>query len=523
MKKLIAILMGFMISFATINVIPNYSVYANDATDAEKESASNQGKYFGIVDGYNRGITNFKDKTKYAYTHYYTKDLDAYITSEEYAQKSALYMNSFKSGYKSGYIEAYDLGDSGEVLEYEELRAFASSGEYVPEVVSADGASYGDSLGTIAGEFNAVIDYNSNIRFKGNESLARFKQTKSLTARFYLTEFGEDYKNDFTLAFEDSYIIAYEQKYMELVNTLAEQNIVYTPINNFAGDFSFTLDLDTTGAMLTFEFPTGSLYGDGYIGATKDRNPVSYDTSRFKFVDTDFIVDTFNLDNYTRSEYIDPIKEFKMSIDHNVGSDNIGIYEYKKGAWQYIFTDINEGTVSHTFPAKMYEGGKYCLFVEPSYTKFSDTYLSPFYNEIYTYGRRGAIYKVSDKFYPTSNITRGDLSYIINGILNPNNYSTTSKNFTDIPYTSLHKTSVDFVSKNGYMNGVSDTTFNLSGNITYTQLDIIIERTLGKPFDMNAIFTKMRNEKLHKSKGESNLNSFVTKEEAVYILYQAME
>ncbi len=522
MKKIIALSISLMMSFATINILPTLPVYAADSTDAEKEAGLNQGKYFGIIDGYNRGFTNFKENTKYPYTHDHTADLNIYLRSSAYAQKSTTYMNAFKSGYKEGYIEAFDLGTNGEVLDYDTLASYASNGEYIEEVISADGASYGSAQGSIAGNYNALIDYNSNIRFKASESLAKFKQTKPLSSRFYLTEFGEEYRDDFIIAFEVAYITAYEQSYMQLVNDFAQQNIEYTPINNFAGDFSFTLDLDTTGSMLSFEFPIGSLYGDGYIGATKDRNPVAYDTSKFKFVDTDFIVDTFNLDNYTRSEYIEPLKEFTMSIDHNVGSDNIGIYEYKNGAWQYILTDINEGNVSHTFPAGRYEGGKYCLFVEPNHIKFSDIYLSPFYDEIYTYGRRGAIHKTTDKFYPTSNITRGDIAYIINGILNPNNYSNTSNNFSDVPYTSLHKNAVDFVAKNGYINGVSDTTFGLSENITYAQLDIIIERIQGAPFDMSAVFTKMKNEKLYRAKGETNLNAFVTREEAVYILYQAI-
>ncbi len=521
MKKLIAISICCLMSFSAINIKPTYTIYASTLTDAEKDEAEKNGKYWGTIDGYNRGITNFKDETNYNYSTYYNEDLNVYLNKNEYKLKSTSYLTAFKSGYKEGYIEAFKTGDSGKILDSSALLSFASTGELPPN--TTDGAGYGSSQGAIAGDYNAKIDYNSNIRFKASESLAKFELTKSLASRFYLNDFGDDYKDDFILAFEEAYIAAYEATYMTLVNDFAAQNIEYTPINNFAGDFTFTLDLDNTGSTLSFEFPIGSLYGDGYIGATKDRNPVAYDTERFKFVDTDFIVDTFNLDNYTRSEYIEPLKEFTMSIDHNVGSDNIGIYEYKNGAWQYIYTDIQEGSVSHTFPPSKYKGGKYCLFVEPKYTKFTDTYLSPFYEEIYTYGRRGAIYKVSDKFNPTNNITRAELSYIINGIYNPNNYSSASKNFTDVSYTSPYKTAVDFVSKNGYINGKNSTTFGLNDNITYAQLDIIIERIIGKSFDMTEIFSKMKNEKFYKSKGETNLNSFVTKEEAVYILYQAIE
>ncbi len=527
MKKILSILLVGVISFNTIssNISNVYGATTSTLTEAEKDEQYNlgykQGFLHSIYDGQDSGYQNYSDgHTNYSYKNTYDDDLETRTSAAIYKSQSDNYKKGYKNGYEEGYIIGYDSGIKGQLISYTEIKALLDSMN-ITSTASNDGGSNGASQGSSAGTLQAEIDFNEGRPKNATNSLNRFESEKSIYNRFYLAYNDTDYRDEFTAEFRTSYIDAYNSRYQQLVEEFTAQNIQYTQINNATSDFSFNLNLDGSGSNLTFEFPVGTILGTSYIGATKERTPVQYNADKLQFVDIDFTVDAFNTNNFTRSEYIEPYGEFTMSIDHNVVSDNIGIYEYKNGGWQYILTDISDTQVSHTFPAGKYEGGRYCLFIEPNYKRFEDTNFSPFSDEIYTYARRGAIYGGS-KLYPTGNISRGELAYIINGVLNPNNIVATSGNFYDVPTTSPYYNAVNFVASKGYINGVGNGEFGINGSITYNQLDVIIERITGKPFDMNACFEKMKSEKFYKSKGISNPYAKVTKEEAVYILYSVL-
>ena len=56
-----------------------------------------------------------------------------------------------------------------------------------------------------------------------------------------------------------------------------------------------------------------------------------------------------------------------------------------------------------------------------------------------------------------------------------------STNFTDVEENGWYHTGVDFMVKNGFMNGVADDTFDVDGNLTRAQLVTILYRIAGEP------------------------------------------
>ena len=56
-----------------------------------------------------------------------------------------------------------------------------------------------------------------------------------------------------------------------------------------------------------------------------------------------------------------------------------------------------------------------------------------------------------------------------------------STNFTDVEENGWYHTGVDFMVKNGFMNGVADDAFDVDGNLTRAQLVTILYRTAGEP------------------------------------------
>ena len=56
-----------------------------------------------------------------------------------------------------------------------------------------------------------------------------------------------------------------------------------------------------------------------------------------------------------------------------------------------------------------------------------------------------------------------------------------STNFTDVEENGWYHTGVDFMVKNGFMNGVADDAFDVDGNLTRAQLVTILYRIAGEP------------------------------------------
>ncbi len=555
MKKLICLSLAFMLTFTalTSNVSTVYAhpgrtdqygghtdsstglyhlhsdkeddetlVNISQESNSDKVKGEDIGEFYGVIDGYIIGFQNFENElTSRTYTFKYNSDISKHTVTSEYKSQSDEYKNAFSEKYLEGYKLGYSLGINGLKKTPIELAVFAG-GQLVEDTKLATGATSGETLGVSAGTIQAEIDIALGNGFIPEQSLENYEKEQSLYSRYNLNKFPETYNDIFINSFRKNYVISYQEKYLALMDDFNKQNFEYTRINNVESEFNYDLNLDSSHQNVRFQFPVGSVYGFGYIGGTRLIKPVVYDSKVLKFVNYDFIIDTFNTDNYGKAEFIEANKPFTMSVDHNSSSDNVGIYEFKNGAWQYILTDVEEGKITHTFPTGKYEGGRYCVFVEPNYPKFTDSYFSPFYDEIYTYARRRAIYAPTENFRPTSNITRGEFAFMINGIMNPNKEISPSKKFIDVTQTSPYKNSIDYVSSKGYINGVSSNQFGVNSALTYNQLKIIIERVTNETFDMNAVFNKMSNERLHKSKGVSNMNAYVTREEAVYILYSAL-
>lgn len=528
MKKPVTLVLSMLLTFATVATVANHNIktlhaapYDNEDDSDDTKEGKADGNYFGYIDGYNRGLENYKkgDFTT-RYTKTYKDDLAVYTTNDKFKENTNDYTTGYSVGYLYGYKEGYNLGIEGSKLTYEELLQIATSED---NLTGSPGERSGTALGSSAGSDQALIDYIAGSTKQANVSLSKFESTKSLTSRYFLTGESTTFMNDFLNTFRTSYVDAYEGRYQSLMDDFTEQNNKYGRVYNPGVDYDFNLHPEGSNLGLNFSFPAGSMYGEGFIGASKGRTPVSYDTKRLKFVDTDFVINAFSKSNFTHADYIDFYSPFTMSVEY-YGSDDVGIYEFKNGAWQYLKTDIAEGKVSHTFPKGNYYGGRYCLFIEPSYKKFTDTNFSPFSDEIYTYGRRGVIYAPGTKLYPTTTISRAEVSYMLNGLLNPTDKAYSSKTaFKDAYAFGPYANSINFVNNKGYLNGVSSDTFGIGGKVTYNQMKIIIERATGQTFNMNEVFNSMVNDKFHRSKGLSNMNNYVTREEAVYILYYAFK
>lgn len=523
MKKPITLVLALMLCFSqSVGVVTPFVTTAYAAEDsADTTTGKNEGKYFGVIDGYNRGLLNYKtDNLKAKYKETYDDDLKVYSNNSEFKLKTYEYKQGFSDGYLEGYQYGYSLGIEGSLFSPNELVNLATSTDYS---IGTLGTASGQNLGSAAGGNQATLDFVAGNGRSSYGSLSRYEAEKSLKQRYFLNSSNDSaFINDFLVAFRDSYQTAYDATYQALMDTFTLQNNTYAQINNKEGSYEFGLNPASANLTLQFNFPEGSMFGEGFIVAYKNRSPVYYDTKRLKFVDIDFFVDVYSESNFTHSDYIDFNKPFEMKVEY-YGSDEVGIYEYKNGAWQYILTDIEEGFVSHEFPADTYSGGQYCLFLEPNFKQFSDTAFSPFNDEIYVYARRGAVYSNSNKLYPSGNISRGELAYIINGILNPTGRAYTSKTtFSDSSKFNQYENAVNFVNYNGYMNGVSSDKFNVNGTVTYSQVETIVERITGEDLNMSTIFNKMRNEKYHKSKGIYDMNKPISREEAIFILYETL-
>ncbi len=477
-----------------------------------------QGLDDGGIDGYNQGHLSYKNKLNYKYTTYIDKDYNRSLTQAYLEDMTKSYLNGYEKGYYVGYEYGFLLGITN--LTYTSINNFE---EVVSEVDDdkTKGSAAGEAAGKNAGEFYGRLDYIGGKNISDYSlSLQKYKDQEALSSRYDFHRMYYGYGEEFTKAFEVAFANAYIDSFFGLATGLTVQDYLYDQVKNEGYEWSLERDIgEGMDKVLTLQFNEGTVLGEGFIGGNLTRAKIYFDESRYTYVTPGFSIRAFNLNNQTRSEYVKLYKPIKLKIPF-YGSDSVGIYEMRNGVWNYLYTDIYEGEISHTISPKDYYGGVYTVFVEDKYHKFDDIGFSFANKEIYTFARRNHILAWSNQFNPTGEITRREFVYLINKIKNPNNLSMEiDKEFVDVDEEDVATNAINFMVSNGYMNGTGEDTFSPQSPITYNQVDIVLNRVTNGKFNWSDVEQSMKIDKFYLSKGTNDKNKNITREELVYTLY----
>lgn len=501
---------GFMKGY-----IVAYENVISDPEGAEGTSESSgveHGKYFGELEGQKAGLSDYSNN-KYndwednmpSETAIRTK-YNLYKDTEEY---SDAFIETYEENFKIAYRESYRNAN------------VESKSVYV-----SNGYDDGYMMGTAQGEADGAQDVIQGRLSNWLKAYNTFVEESNLMMRYNLYRDNKEYQDHFTTGFKIAYESAYQQSYQDVNITIEESNINYKKIDSFANTVTFNsyaVNMSNgnqntiSRQMLSLIFDEGTVYhSDTYIGISERQQP---------FRDLDGkknVTPIYNINVINNDQSVNLQKNIKLNFNFT-GDSTAGIYKYVNRQWMYLDTKYDQGQLYTEIPSGEFKGGQYAVLIDPYYKPLNYVSLHWAYDDIRVFIKRGFIdpYK---NFNPDDTITRKEFSQLIydntHGLKNIS-YDQW-KDFEDVALFGEYTNAINFMVKNGYMLGVSDSEFNPNGKITYYQVQIVMDRILESEFSWYDIEESMLKEKFHRSEANDYLSNAINKGEVVYMLNKVL-
>lgn len=428
---------------------------------------------------------------------------DKVITSEYSLNNDS---DEYKDGFLSGFIRAYEEA-------YNEAYRRANMNDTLRNESSA--YSDGQGIGKTAGEMQATNDY----MMKLNNDWKRSIPSYSFIANEYnLNIQTANYRDAFISGYYDGYSEGYNGKFKELSLGAGNEKLIsqIVPIsggsvNSPDGSFSVTVE-------------PGTYYHD--VNFTINAN---YDVSNVKYVNLIKASDSYNISLVNSSGNLDDSKSIEISIEYYGDSMRGGVYRLDGYSWLYIPTEIVDGMmIAKIDPSTLSASGNtYSAFVDPNAIIFPDSRGHWAMEEINTYVRRNVIYGYSDMtFKPDRNISRAEFLTILSRAFNWNTvlYTGSNLSFKDAHTFGNFNNIINYATNNNYIYGYTDGTFRPNNPISYSEVEIIINRVLeSSNFKWSNIATDMLYDKKISCNSFKSMNNKITRAEIVYMLSEVVE
>lgn len=385
------------------------------------------------------------------------------------------------------------------------------------------------NLGQIYGIKISEQDYLFNKKANGNNALRDFESEIPIAERFSIYYLNDTNYVEFAALFRKAFLENYRLRYSELFlnEKIEEVNVIPLGLNEIKHSFSpkstyFSESMKTeliNENILHFYAKENTFYEDGILEIKKLSSNNIYNSYNLTSVTSPYI---FEVKTRTNKKSIKNNKELEISFK-NVDNDKAGIYKYIGNDWIYQKTEFIENRLVHKIKVGDFDGGVYRLLIDDNYTTDSRIYLDWAFEELGVYFRRGYLDKLSN-IGSNKLITRKELAKLIyENTYNNYPYIGNKKVFKDENEFGEYKNSIYYVYNRGIMLGVSSEKFNPNGYVTYKEFEIVISRTIGKPFDFKTIHTSMLYNKFKKSNLDVKKENKISTSEVVYGMYQIFE
>ncbi|KAB3537368.1 S-layer homology domain-containing protein [Alkaliphilus pronyensis] len=495
MKRIIAI--SIILNILLALVLGNIA-YANTVSDYEqgRNDGSEMGKFLGEIYGMDD------------YSHGRSNDWERALPSDKFikeyfnlSREASGYRTSFVQSFKSAFREAYKRGFRDSNLEIGEVDTDSS------------GVNDGILVGSLAGELAGRQDFLDNIISNWSKALP---SEKAIINDYNLNREIDSYKNGFIEGFEKAfktyYILGFRNANLEEILIGFEKSIdtdEYTNINIFGGTIS------TTDNIMTVEFQEGGLYRDNYIKVEKI-DLAAIDPRQMLSPVTDSYLLAIKDDS------IIPQKPFKLSFKY-YGPDSGGIYQLIEDKWVYMPSLIVDDEIYTQIESSIYRGGRYAVLIKRGYTPLEDIELHWAEKEIDYFHRMDYVKGNDDNlFQPDSIMKRGEFIALLDNLYNWSlEEEVNLDSYKDSAILHEYKEAVEKALSNGYISGYSDKTLRAHMPISYQEVEWILQKVLeNTDFKWKEIAEELVIEKNIYSKGLTNNKNFITKAEAVYLLFK---
>ncbi|MCF6465633.1 S-layer homology domain-containing protein [Clostridium sp. Cult2] len=450
------------------------------------EEGITHGEYFGNILGRTSGSKDYFDNK--------TRDYKRHIPSNtniirEYSlnKDGDEYREGFLIGFRRAYEESYN--ENFRTMNVDEHRRSYEKGY---------------EKGKVAGKIKGEIKAKGDFYLKLDNNWKRYYPTQSGLIREYsLTTESERYRDGFF----SGYIEGFAQGYGLTIQQLSEDIIVKKSIVKevpISGGEVNSLD-----NISTLNIDKGTYYNPVIV--TIDMLPDNYYS-----IDEGFIKASgnYSINILNKSNETDNKKDIELKFEY-YGKDNGGIYKLVNDKWLYISSYIEDGYIKALIKPNSFkeQDNVYCVLVDKNTKVLLDIRNHWARDEITAYQRREIISGYSNnKFMPDNKILKGEFLSILSKVYNWElSYDKGNVNYEKI---------INYAANKGYINNALDNPFRFKEGITYKEAEAIMRKVTGSEnYHWYNFSSKILYEKLYKSKSYNSMNNYLSRAEAVYMLY----
>lgn len=442
------------------------------------------GEYFGSILGQMNGIK--------AYFGNLGKNFKRNIPNDEMIESTYLldkdkqeYRDAFIEGFKKAYEESYNNSYSSIKVE-ENIKLYKL------------GYSSGREAGIIQGKSYATIDF-----YKGLENNWRrhYPLYSDLIIGYNLFLQDISYRDSFKIGFIEGLYMGYTDEYERLYsqtyinNTITKEIPISGGVINIS-DMSFSVKVEE-----------GTFYNPVVIKVENLSSDI-YNSEDLVKASNIYRVNISNSLNLSNDK-----KYIELNFEY-YGGDNGGIYKLVEDKWYYIPSKVEEGFIKAYVKPESIKDNKntYGVFIDREYNLLLDIRNHWAKEEVITYQKRNIIKGYSDRnFRPDSEITKGEFFIILSKI-----YHILGSASEEWSHTGEYEIGHALV--NDYIEALEDKEINAP--VTYREVETIMRRLLNSEnFHWHSIAEKILYEKQYKSKSFYSKDNYMTRAEAVYMLY----
>lgn len=508
-KKFVVILLALalVIPSLLINLEPVFAAGAlktvqEQATEDAEKAAELDARYAAVED-----VTLGK-RSNYAASMRTDKEIvERYKLHLDLPSYRAVFLEQYKFFYKAYY-----------------------TGEYIKErtqvALSSDGTELGKIVGAAAGAVEALSDYTFERDNDWKAAFENFIRINSIRQRYDLDKQKADFADRFVHGFEEGFQQAYTEGYNGILTEIQLKNLVVQTISNAAtnvvsNSFSYSVVdgkvASTTNIQFEIQFDAGTIFEQTMVNVEMEQYSFNTRNYRYSPVSNVFKV---SLKNKSGNYYFRRPTNLKFSY---LGSEKIGIYQWRNHRWEYLPTIQDKESVQTTIPAGKYYGGRYALFIDDTFEPIRDIAFSLAKDEINVFARRHYV-SAGAHFNPKANVTRAQMAVLLYEMLK-SKYPE-GRTFTEAKDRSKFgpaTKAIDFVLANRFMSMDNNQNFHPDLPVTFEHLQYIYKNVKEEQIMWNTVAKKIKQEKFVWRDEYENLSSPATREEAVYFLYHYID
>lgn len=462
---------------------------SRDNVTTDYEDGLDDGEYFGNIVGKINGIKDyFQDRTK-NYKRNIPSDKD--IEEKYYLNRSGSeYKKGFLYGFKSSYEKAYNEAFNSIKVD-ENIKPYEN------------GYESGRKAGLNEGKALATKDYYLNIE---NNWRKYYPDEESLIREYNLILESESYLESFISGYLEGLSEGYRTTYQQLHNSAIADKLKIETIPISGGE------VKSSDGTFSIHIDKGIYYNDVVVklGILPENYFEDYGLVKASNI---YSISVLNKSNEYNSE-----GNIELKFEY-YGKDNGGIYKLENDKWIYVPSKVEDGCIKADINPRSFESTTniYCVFIDPNYNLLFDIRSHWAKEEIIALQRRGIASGYPDRtFKPDKFISKGELLSILSKAYNLGmKFNSNETLYYDLFYSLLI---------NGYTSNIWDKPFKAEDPITYNDVEKLIKTiTNSYDFKWESIATHILYEKKYKSKSYYSKDNYMTRAEAVYMLYHLSE